>query len=308
MIRNVAVYSSGQGGVGLNRCQNCTAERVQVIPRPGTDRLIGSNADGITAIQVGQGNTIRLCRVKRTLDDSMSPNSQELAIIAGKPSGNTVTVTRSAYSTFANGLNVQFIDNTTGFPLVTAHLVSQDPPFVAQPDFGGTATLTFDQALPALTVGEPMVYADPADRGAGLLIEDNLIEENVFARGLSIWGILGGTVQGNVLRKVDWSAINPVQHLSTSDWMVGPNQNLNIRNNVIEQSNLGLGPSVAENFAGIDIESLDHSFALNTKSPFQNIDVTNNFLNISPYSGIRRAEREWRKRHRQPADGCVRAT
>ena len=46
-MSNVSVYSSGQIAVYFGRVAGATADHVQVNPRPGTARLISSNADGI---------------------------------------------------------------------------------------------------------------------------------------------------------------------------------------------------------------------------------------------------------------------
>ena len=208
-IRNVSVYYSGQVGVQVSSTPNTTLEQVQVLPRPGTDRLVSTNADGISAVQLGQNLTIHRCRVKRTCDDGMSPNSQSLALVTGQPAARQVAVTRSALSTFPDNLLVQFIDNKTGMPAVTAHIVTQNPPYsTATPTLNGAVTLTLDQDVPPLAVNDPMVYADPAFRGSGLMIQNNLVEEGVFARGMSIWGLLGGTIQGNVIRNTAWSGMN----------------------------------------------------------------------------------------------------
>ena len=288
-IRNVTIYSSGAVGLQLNATPNSTIEQVQIIPRPGTDRLVSTNADGISLIQLGENNIIRRCRVKRTADDGMSPNSQELAVVTGQTGARQVMVNRSAYSNFANGLQVQFIDNKTGFPAVTAHITAQTPPYsTALPAFGSAVTLTLDQDIPKLAAGDPMVFADRAFRGSGLLMENNLVADLLFARGMSLWGILGGTVRGNVIRNPAWSAINPVQHLSVRDWMDGPTQNLDIGRNVMEQFNTAFATGRGASLAGVDIESDDLNLALiDTGSPSQNITVHDNFLSASPYSGIR---------------------
>jgi uncharacterized protein (TIGR03437 family) len=288
-IHNVAVYFGSQVGVQLQADPNTTVDRVQVIPRPGTDRLVSTNADGISSVQLGQNLTIQNCRVKRTGDDGLSPNSQSLALVASQPAANQVTVTRNAYQTFPDGLSVQFIDNKTGFPAVAAHIVSQNPPYsTATPTFNGSATITFDQAIPALVVGDPMVFADAAFRGAGLLIQNNLVEENAFARGMSIWGIINATIQGNSLRNMSWSAMNLLESLSTASWVTGPIGNITVANNTIEQFTGAFGTSGVDSLGAISIGADDLNFSLITSgSPFQNISVTNNFISTGPYSGVR---------------------
>ena len=288
-VRSVAIYYGGSVGMMLTASPNTTVELVQVTPRPGTDRMMSSNADGIGAVQLGQNLVIRRSRVKRTGDDGISPNSQQLAVVTGQSGTRQVSVNRSAYSNFANDLLVQFVDTKTGFPAATAHITGQNPPYnTALPAFGSAVTLTLDQDLPALAVNTPMVYADAAFRGSGLLIENSLVEENVFARGISIWGVLGGTVQGNVLRKIAWSAINPIERLSVRDWMTGPIGNLTIRRNVIEQFSTAFGIGNAGTLAGIDMEASDGNQTIITgSSPFSNITIQDNFVSTGPYSGIR---------------------
>jgi uncharacterized protein (TIGR03437 family) len=287
VFRNIAVYSSGQVGVSMETSPNSTVDQVQVVPRPGTDRLIGSNADGITAINLGRSLTIRRSRVKRTGDDGISPNVQSLGVVTGQPGTRQVAITRTAYRIFADGTAVQFMDNKTGTPAATAHIVSQVPAYsTALPDFGSPVTLTLDADVPKLAAGDPMIYADAANLGAGLLLENNLVEDGLFARGISVWGVAGGTVQGNVVRNVAWSGLDVVEALSTRDWMQGPPNNLAIRRNVFEQFTQSFG-SVIRSAGAITIGALDANQALiANSSPMQNIAVDNNFLSTSAYTGI----------------------
>ncbi|MDP8978954.1 MAG: hypothetical protein M3O35_00025 [Acidobacteriota bacterium] len=281
VIGNVSVYFSGGVGVQMQASPDSTLQQVQVIPRPGTDRLVSTNADGISAFQLGRNLSIRRSRVRRTGDDGMSPNSQQLAIVTGQPDSRHVSVNRSAFLTFPDGLAVQFIDNHTGIPLFTGAIRSQDPAS------GSATTLAFDQDLPPLAPNLPMVYADPMFRGSGLLIENNVVEEVLHARGISLWGIEGATVQHNVIRNVPWSAIDPIQRLSVKDWMTGPIANLTLQGNVIEQYAAAFGAGIVNALAGIEIESNDLNLALiPASSPFQNVTVANNFVSTGPYSGL----------------------
>ncbi len=286
-VRNVSVYYGGGVGVMLQACPGAVVDQVLVIPRPGTDRLMSSNADGIGAIQLGQNLTIRRSRVRRTGDDGMSPNSQQLAIVTGQPATRTVQVNRSGYSDFANGTAVQFIDNATGFTAVTAKIVSQDPPYsTATPAFGSAVTLVFDQDIPVLAKSDAMVYADAAFRGAGLLMENNLVQDVVFARGMSLWGLQGGTISGNMIRNVPMSAINVLEKTSTENWMTGPVANVTLRANAIEQYSGAYGTALNHGLAGIDIYATDLNSAFVAGSPFQNLTISNNFIGAGAYSGM----------------------
>ena len=74
-LQNIKIFSSGINGLSVGESAHTLVERVYVMPRPGTDRLISSNADGITLSQPGDGNTVRLSRSVRTLDDGFSPHT-----------------------------------------------------------------------------------------------------------------------------------------------------------------------------------------------------------------------------------------
>ena len=89
---NIAIYAGSQVGLDVNVCSNCTVTQVQVIPRPGTDRLMSTNADGISLIQVGQNNVAQRSRIKRTGDDGLSPNVQSIAQVISQPGATQVQV------------------------------------------------------------------------------------------------------------------------------------------------------------------------------------------------------------------------
>jgi uncharacterized protein (TIGR03437 family) len=287
VIRNVAVYYGSQVGVMLQASPGALVEQVQVVPRPGTDRLMSSNADGIGAVQVGQNVTIRRSRIRRTGDDGISPNSQQIAVVTGQTGVRTIQATRAAFSNFPNGTNVQIIDNTTGTVAATAKVAAQDPVYsTATPIFGGAMTLTLDQDISPVSKNFAVVYADAAFRGAGLLVENNLIQDPVFARGISVWGLLGGTFQGNLIRNVPWSAINILAKAKVDDWMTGPVANVTIQRNAIEQYSGTFGSTVVNALAGINVLSTDLNNAYVTTSPFQNLTMANNFISSGAYSGM----------------------
>ncbi len=283
LIQNVSVYSSGGVALMIASTVNSTVEQVQVIPRPGTDRLISSNADGICAPLVGHDLKIRRSRIRRTGDDGISPSSEQLAWVTGVPSARQVAVNRAALTTFPKGTLVQFIDNKTGFPALTAHVLDQFPVFnPLLPAYGSPVTLTVDQNVPALAPNIPVVYGDPSARGAGLIVENNLVEDVLHARGMSFAGLLGGTIQANMLRNPAWSGISIIEHDTT-----GPAANLTIQRNIIDQFSTAYGSNVATALGGIDIEADDLNGALVAGTPLQNMSVLNNLVGAGQFSGIR---------------------
>ena len=273
-IQNVSVYSSGGAGVLLTSCVNSTADQVQVIPRPGTARLISSNGEGISAAQLGHDLSIRRSRLRRTGGDGISASSQSLASVTGVALPRQVAVNRFPNATVPNGTLVQFIDNKTGFPALTARIVSQTPQF--NPLFaalGYPATLTLDQDVPPLAPNAPVVYAEPAFRGAGLIIENNLVEDALDGNGISLRGLLDGTVQSNSLRNLAGSGIVALEQNASG----GPIANVTITRNMVERTFGGYG---------IGIEADDLNLAALPGTPLRNMIVRDNLVSGGPSSGI----------------------
>jgi len=96
-VHNVSIYSSGSMGLTFPGAVNMRVDHVQVIPRPGTSRLISTNADGIHGTFAGPNNVIHDNIIRRTCDDSLAYDAPWTATVSTKPNGATVMVQR--YST-----------------------------------------------------------------------------------------------------------------------------------------------------------------------------------------------------------------
>jgi hypothetical protein len=70
-FRNIHIYSGAGEGFFIEGSQSSLLDRIYVMPRPGTDRLISTMADGISIFMSGLNNTIRNCRAIRNLDDGI---------------------------------------------------------------------------------------------------------------------------------------------------------------------------------------------------------------------------------------------
>lgn len=71
-VRGVNVYASQSVAVGANKCEGLTVQDLAVIRKPGTDRLLSTNADGVHARANRQGPVIENCRFESTADDGVS--------------------------------------------------------------------------------------------------------------------------------------------------------------------------------------------------------------------------------------------
>ncbi|HLJ50116.1 MAG TPA: choice-of-anchor V domain-containing protein [Bryobacteraceae bacterium] len=74
-LSHVSVYSSGSAGVKLSSA-NATLDHVSVVPRPGTDHLVSSNAYGVTLTDAANA-TLQFCTVRFTLDNGFSTYSSD---------------------------------------------------------------------------------------------------------------------------------------------------------------------------------------------------------------------------------------
>ncbi len=65
------VRGAGMGIVG-NLCEDLTAERLVISPRPERDEIYSTTADGLLLTQFTGSLTLRDCTVRQTMDDAMS--------------------------------------------------------------------------------------------------------------------------------------------------------------------------------------------------------------------------------------------
>jgi len=285
-VTGVTVYSSAAIAVHLDNTQNSLVDHVQVIPRPGTGRLISSNADGIHLSYALANNTVRFSSVDSTGDDGIAINSPFLAFVTSQSGARTIVATRNYSSIFPNGLLVSFVDPSSGLIAGSAHIVSQNPAYSHPLNNTGPVTLTFDQNLPTLAGGFGMIFGDLANRGDGSVIENNVVRNVLAARGIYLGGVAGVTVQANLIDHTDCGAI--VVHQDLSAYPVGPAVNINILNNTIRNA---IGPQAVSTgaiaaIASIFTLSTDQNFNFISGAPNTNITISGNSIVNSGRAGI----------------------
>ncbi|HME07491.1 MAG TPA: right-handed parallel beta-helix repeat-containing protein [Bryobacteraceae bacterium] len=278
LVTGVTVYSSGAIAVHLDNAANSIVDHVQVIPRPETDRLISSNADGIHLSYALANNTVRHSSVNRTGDDGIAINSPFLAFVTSQPGANKIVAARNYSSIFPNGLLVSFVDPSTGLIVGSAHIAAQSPAYSDPLNNTGPVTLTFGQNLPALANGFGMIFGDLENRGNGSVIENNTVRNVLTARGIYLGGVAGVTVDQNLIDQTDCGAI--VVHQDLSAYPVGPAMNIRITNNTIRNA---IGPEAVATgaiaaIASIFTLSTDQNFNFITGAPNSNITISGNSI------------------------------
>jgi hypothetical protein len=283
-IADVTVYGSAGFGVFLNTVSNSIVDHVRVMPRPGN--LISTDADGIHLGDSGQNNHIQNCFVTGTLDDALAIDALHLATVLSQNGPQQLTVERDAYLLFPNGTAVNFVDPSTDDELAGATIVSQNPPDSASPVYDGTVTLTFDQDLPSLAQGSEMVDAGPDNRGAGSSIENNVVGEVPFGRGIWVGGTDGVKIASNSIGHTSNGGI--VVFEDTNAYPVPPAHDLVIQGNLIRGS---LGPMASGSgtqiaLAAISVVSINATNDFVSTTPNTNILIRDNLIFDSGRSGI----------------------
>ena len=289
-LQNVSIYASGFIGVDTNLGSAITIDHVQVIPRPGTDRLISTNADGIHLSRTGAGNAVTNNTVRRGCDDAIAIDGQWYAIVNTASNGAAVQVSRNSNSPLPIGMSFDFIDDTTGLVAGTASVVSESPAPAQQTGAPGElVTLTLDHAI-VLQPNFGVTPDDPKQRGAGTVISGNLVQQETFARGLYPAGVANVTITDNLTQATNAGGILLEQNEALAyNYKTGPSSGIVIRNNIVDSA-LGYGePSLdlQSAAAAINVVSYNQKFDWISSTPLANISVTGNYVTNSVRTGIR---------------------
>lgn len=294
-FRNIRIYAASSIGFLLQGAQSSLLERVYLMPRPGTDRLVSSLADGISIFEPGPNNIERLCRSIRSLDDGFSSFTWLFGSVRSVLSSRMVQVQGDNLTAFGygngtifslpNGSDVAF-ESGDGTIVGSAVLVSQT---AAAPVNGlPQILLTFDRDLPGNLTGSYIYSTDPSWRGGNLLFDRNTAQyQNGSAFGMSLWGLVNINMVGAYIHHPIWGGVAFEHNLAADSFIVPPVVNATLNNNVIDQTNNALIKDTPFNLGGVEAYAVASSGALMTAtSPFQNIKVSNNFIAYPAQSAV----------------------
>jgi len=290
-LENISIYASGFIAVNSILGWATTVDHVQVIPRPGTSRMLSSNADGIHLSKAGANNRITNNIVARTCDDAIAIDGQWYAIVSANSNSSTVEVTRNNAGTLAIGQAFDFIDIYNATIAGTATIVNENPEPSAQTgDPGESITLTLDSAIPGLLTDFGVTPHDPAFRGSGTVISGNLAQEIVFGRGIYPAGVANVSITGNVTEKTNRTGIIVEQDEALIyNYKTGPSSGITIEGNFVDNA-LGYGvPSegVQTDGAAINVVAYDAYFNWVSTQSLSDIQIINNLVANTIHTGIR---------------------
>jgi hypothetical protein len=287
-ISDAIIHGSSSIAVIFISSSHSSADRVRVTPRrhEGQSDLIASNADGIHFSSTGPDNHIRHSFVTRTMDDALAIESRDLATVLGQTGPRQLTVERTAFLRFPDGTAVTFVDPVTDVESPSATIVAQSPADTTPPVFNGQVTLTFDRDLPKLAPGTGMAVADSPARGAGSSIEDNVVEEVPFGRGVWIGGADGVSVAGNRIGNTSNGGIAVTS--ATINFPTPPSHDIAIHDNELRGS---LGPAASGSGTAIAVGAImvaptNNKGQFSAATPETNIAIEHNRIINSGRSGI----------------------
>jgi uncharacterized protein (TIGR03437 family) len=281
-VRGVSIYSSGQAGLAFTRTGSPTIDRVQVIPRPGTARLISTNAEGIRISAALANSTITNNIVRRTTDAGIAVSAGWIAAVSQPPAGATVQVARIGSAPFPVGAPVSFINTMDASVVGSANITAVSSQNLTD---GESVTLTLDRAIAGLATGFGMTDNDSQKRGTGSLIANNTVQEILYSSGIWLAGLQGTTVRDNLVQRTNSAGILLQQPTGVS----GPSSAITIRNNLVDNaiSYGGVSAGPIEAAASIHTVAESNTRGQVTTRPFSSIFVTNNRVTNSPRTGIR---------------------
>ena len=286
LFTNIEIHG-GIGAIDLSDTSNSTLDHIRVVPRPGA--LLGSASGGLSFTNL-QNNHIRNSYVTRTLDDALALGTDPPAVVVSQPGSRQLVVSRNGTEHLPNGTLLSFVPIATAAELKGGIVISQDPPDTPV-DVGNQVqvTLTFDRDLPALSAGDQVFYASPDKRGSGSTIEDNIVEDIGYGRGVFIGGVENVVIQRNVIRGTSNAGIDVTEGTAPAGGGGAPSHGVTIQNNSVENV---LGPQAAGSggigvsAAAIMVSSIDDSFEFVTQPVNSNVSILNNFVAGSGRAGI----------------------
>jgi hypothetical protein len=292
-LRNIKIYAGGEAPLDLLG-ESLLLERVYIMPRPGTDRLISGGGPSIAL--TGPNNTLRLNRAIRTVDEAFTTGVPFYGSVQSVLGARRLQVQggaaglSSAHDTLANGRSmpngspVEFQRLSDGVVLGSATVVSQS----ATPSINGLTQviLDFDRDLPGNLAGAYLYPTDPNQRGGNTVVERNAVEHGGYCVGFDSYGLMNSTFRGNYVHHSTWAGIWINGNTMTSFEATPPPRNITVSGNVIDRPNSELGTvdfSRIFTFAGIQaLELVQSSPQVQAvpamTSPLQNITIQNNFI------------------------------
>ena len=227
--KNVTIYSSPALGVTSLWQNGISLSGVKVIPKPGREQYISSNADGINATNSGAGGKIIGCTVIASGDDGISIASNLLGKVTAVNGDNSLNV--ALRYQLAQGQTIT-LSNPGSLGEYGSGKVTAIQQLAERSGEYKQYKIALDVALPQAQNGA-YIFIPKEYRSPGLLVQGNLIQMT-NSRGIYMAGVTGVQVINNTIEKTNSSAIS-LQQLSEAGngYKTPGNTNITITGNKI---------------------------------------------------------------------------
>ena len=273
-VRGVNVYASQSVAVGAIGCTKLTVQEVSVIGKPGTGRLLSTNADGVHARDNVQGPIIENCRFEQIADDGVS--------LYRVPDLATTFLSEIVFrmdksSRVEPGDRLQIVDTADGSFKgdILATLVTPTP--------DGEYRITTDRLLTGISTGSGGFRVYNLSRGKS----DFVVRGNTFDR-LRRHAIAArtsdGLIEGNEVSSVGGYAIVAANEEGWPEGMAP--SGIVLRNNRIRNVGLSRWYGIERNSAAIQIMALARGGKLAKDRIVSNVLLSNNIIEDPPGAGI----------------------
>jgi hypothetical protein len=295
-LETLSIFASGGVGIITNYSPGVSIDNVNVIPHPGTNRLVSTNAGGIAVNQTAEANTIQNCTISGTQDDCISGNSPAVGYLVTPtaPPQLTCLLAQPNAQLVSVGSQVYFVDPVTGAPITDPASGQTAICTIASLVSSGTKKeptliVTMQSSLPTASVQAMMYSTDPATRGFGLVIDSNDISSNTLARGIALSGQTGVTISNNTLSEIQEAGIVCGTNYSEKNGSYstyGPLSNVFILDNNLRRTNIGTTPIGVTMLAAIQILTINSAGGPASVAADEDISIIGNEIQETARTGI----------------------
>jgi hypothetical protein len=285
-MQNISVYGSGGPAIEVGPSDDFSILSMQIVPRPGSSRVLSTSAGGIELNNLGTNNKVQGSNVWGATDDSIAGNVEAYGVVQ-TVQPNIVQL--NGKTNIQDGTLVFFVDGATGLP------VGGSPPdaFRVQNYNASNYQLTL--------VPDPSSAAAPYDgvfdldmytNGTGLVITNNRIWNSFFARGIALSGITAAKIVNNTIIGTSQAGVYVGEALSCpkhTNCAYGPNSYVTISGNLLAYTNQGMTSIGAAMLGAIEISAFNSAGELLTYNPTKpntNIIIADNSIAWTQRAGI----------------------
>ncbi|HEY3329432.1 MAG TPA: right-handed parallel beta-helix repeat-containing protein [Capsulimonadaceae bacterium] len=237
-LEDVTLYSSPFVAFAAANGRDLVFRRCHILRRPGTNRLLAGNADGINTSDMDNGPMIDSCTMETIGDDFVNVHAQLARVLAQENPTTIITSPLNGRGVVATPVMIEFFERETMAPLgarmATADVISQWTIDKATTladlahkwHSGEAAALDYGKTVSArrLTLDKPIeikgdvIVACQAFSSAGAVIK-NCSFKGSLARGIRLQSP-GARIENNTIARTGGAGLTMYGHASF--WGEGP--------------------------------------------------------------------------------------